>query len=233
MPFESIDDIIKAAQALNQPLNTISIGQAAENVLVDIAIQTGGEEVTIDTFNDLSEKWENDILPRMAAIDSGEYSFGNLLKKGLIVHAAKALHDFAIKQLAISNISLPELIYKYGNDKGLKEWLERSQQRNTLDQGATLHSENCNCSTAPNNDKDHLEQKLHSIGISQLTLSEEEPDMIASLLTEQPLDKIGDLQWAQALDAKDQSLNSPSIINQTLQQLQLKPINVYNNTITI
>lgn len=233
MPFESIDDIIKAAQALNQPLNTISIGQAAENVLVDIAIQTGGEEVTIDTFNDLSEKWENDILPRMAAIDSGEYSFGNLLKKGLIVHAAKALHDFAIKQLAISNISLPELIYKYGNDKGLKEWLERSQQRNTLDQGATLHSENCNCSTAPNNDKDHLEQKLHSIGISQLTLSEEEPDMIASLLTEQPLDKIGDLQWAQALDAKDQSLNRPSIINQTLQQLQLKPINVYNNTITI
>ena len=232
-PFETTEAIVNAAHSLNQPLNTISIGNDAETVLIDIALQTGGEEVTIDSFNDLADKWNNDILPRIAVFSDGEYSYGNLLKKCQIVHAAKALHSFALKQLAIGNLSLPQLIIDYADKEGMKEWLERTRQRNTIDQGATQHSETSNCSTAPSKKDTQLKQSLQSFGIEHLVLSNDEPDMIASLLTEQPLDRIGDLQWAQSLSADDQSVNDPKMLKDAMLENHLNAINVYNNNLNL
>ena len=229
-PFETPEDIIAEAKNLNQPLNTISIGGNAETVLVDIAMQTGGEEVTIDNFDDLPEKWENEILPRIAAVEDGLYSFGDLLKRCQIIPAARALHSFTLQQLKSGNLKLPQLIVQYGCPEGLTEWYELSGQRNTIKQGVSGHKEKISCSTASSKFDDELKQKLNSIKSTSLDLSSDEPGMIASLLTTQPLDKIGDLQWAQTLNSDDKSINDENRLNEVLTD-STSIINVYKSEI--
>ena len=234
-PFESDDEIIKTAKSLNQPLNTISIGDSAETVLVKIALQTGGEEVTIESFKDLPEKWEDEILPRVCAVDDGDYSFGNLLKRCQTIPAAVALRKFALKKLESSNLTLPKIIGQYGVREGLEEWLSVTSQCNTLKQGALTHSRSFLFATASINETDNMESKLASVNITNITYSDNEPDMIASLMTEQPLDRIGDLQWAPTLGNTDddQSVNNKEMLSSLTTEQHIEAINIHNNPLKL
>lgn len=228
-PFESANDIINASKHLNQPLNTVAIGDTAETILVDIALQTGGEEITIDSFENLSEKWDNEIMPRITAIDDGDYSFGDLLKRCQIVPAARALRAFALKQLDSSNITIPKLIGQYGDNNGLKEWISVTSQRNTLNIGSAKHQESVLFATAYTAGTDDMKRKLESIGATRIDVSKDEPDMIVSMLTEQPLDKIGDLQWAPTFSHDDKSANDTEMLRKMAEEHRIKAVNIYNN----
>lgn len=211
-PFETINDIVSVAQALKQPLNTIAVGaSAAEKVLIEIALQTGGEEITVANFEEIreAEKWNSEILPRLALLDNSDYSFGELMKHTQIVACAKALQKFTLKQLEDNALTIPKIFSQYICKNGFEEWLDVTSQRNTLAQSAAPQADRFCFSTVKEPDVDNIEQSISNMCNRAMRMdnSDKEPAMILSLMSLRPLSNIGDLQWASTMKHGDQTIN--------------------------
>lgn len=218
MPFETVEKIVSAANKLNQPLNTIAIGgNAAENVLVEIALNTGGEEVSVDSYDDLKSKevWNNEILPRLAILNDGNYTFGELLKHTQIAACARALRKYALKCLETSSVTTPELFIKYLNESGFEEWLSVASQCNTLAPSIEPVPERYCFATSKKPKVEEMEKALRErckAVAMDFDSSKDEPEMIVSLLSVRPLVHIGDLQWAASMKHGDKSINDIDLI---------------------
>lgn len=211
-PFETINDIVSVAQALKQPLNTIAVGaSAAEKVLIEIALQTGGEEITVANFEEIreAEKWNSEILPRLALLDNSDYSFGELMKHTQIVACAKALQKFTLKQLEDNALTIPKIFSQYICKNGFEEWLDVTSQRNTLAQSAAPQADRFCFSTVKEPDVDNMEQSISNMCNRAMRMdnSDKEPAMIISLMSLRLLSNIGELQWASTMKHGDETIN--------------------------
>lgn len=237
-PFETINDIVSVAQTLNQPLNTIAVGaSAAEETLIEIAHQTCGKEITVANFEEIrqAEKWNSDILPRLALLDDGEYSFGELMKHTQIAACAKALQKFTLKQLEDNALSIPKIFSQYICKNGFEEWLYFTSQRNTLTQSAAPQKDRFCFSTANEPDVDKMEQCVsamcnHANRVMRMDGSDKEPAIIVSLMSLRPLSNIGDLQWASTMKHGDKTINDIETLK-NLKQEDYPLQNIYDEEI--
>ncbi len=236
-PFETIEDIVSVAQALKQPLNTIAVGaSAAEKILIEIALQTGGEEITVANFEEIreAEKWNSEILPRLAILDNGDYPFGELMKHTQIAACAKALQKFTLKQLEDNTLTIPKIFSQYICPKGFEEWLDFTSQRNMLTQSAAPQTDRFCFSTVKEPGIDNMEQSIsmmcnHAL---RMDISDKEPAMIVSLMSLRPLSKIGDLQWASTMKHCDETINDIETLK-SLKQDGYPFQNIYDEEIKI
>ena len=209
-PFEELDDIVAAAQEMKMPLNTVAVGAAAEDVLVNIALRTGGKEVTVDSFDQIRtpDVWHNEILPNIELVNKGEYSFGELMKHIQLDACASALHKFALNRIGDYSLTLPAIICGYINKPGFSEWLQAAAQRNTLSLQAEQMRDVDYFAAAESNEFHKLEEQLLRLcnlnnTASRVNISKGEPDTIVSLLSLRPLTAISDLQWASSMKFKE------------------------------
>ena len=192
------------------PLNTVAVGAAAEDVLVNIALRTGGKEVTVDSFDQIRtpDVWHNEILPNIELVNKGEYSFGELMKHIQLDACASALHQFALKRIGDYSLTLPAIICGYINKPGFSEWLQAAAQRNTLSLQAEQMRDVDYFAAAESNEFHKLEEQLLRLcnlnnTASRVNISKGEPDTIVSLLSLRPLTAISDLQWASSMKFKE------------------------------
>lgn len=209
-PFETIDEIINAAKELWQPLNTISIGSSAETVLTEIANETGGREITVDSIDDIDskDKWDNAIFPKLQMIKEGTYPFGELMKYTQIEDCARLLKQFAISKIERTSLTIPKILAEYLNTHGFAEWIEfTKRQRNTTPN--INASEIFSLASAKNTQKE-MEELIERITRENKNLkiitSDGEPDMISTLMYLRPLTAISNLQWAATFGPKDTTI---------------------------
>lgn len=235
-PFESVEDIVRAAVALDQPLNTIAVGSgAAEDVLIEIAIRTGGQEVSVDSFEDIRKEdtWNNEILPKMELLDSGNYSFGELMKHTQVTACANALRKFALECLEKDSLSIPKLFTDYLNEKGFDEWLFVSSQFNTPAQGVNPKDCIYQFATADEKEMEKMEDSLRKHckdNEMKLLVSKNEPSMIVTLMPIRPLERISDMQWAASMKNGDKSINDMDSLKKLMQKEDVC-MNIYDEPI--
>ncbi len=210
-PYENVCDIIEAAQKLLQPLNTISIGNRAETVLKEIANETGGDEITVDTISDINskEKWDNTILPRLQKLRDGDYLFGELMKYTQIKDCAKLLYLFAIDKIERTSLTIPKMLADHLNPKGLTEWLEfTKKQRNTTPNSNGEEVFSFASAKTDQREIDKMQDVLKKAHNNlDVRISEDEPDMISTLMYLRSLKAISDLQWAAILTKNDNTIS--------------------------
>ena len=237
-PFETVNQIVTAAEGLNMPLNTIAVGASAdENTLTEIAIRTGGKEVTVESFEQIStpDVWKNEIMPNVVVMDRGNYTFGELMKHTHIEACASALRKYTLHCINDYSLSIPILFNGHINAPGFNEWLAIADQRNTLSPSAPQMSSVAYFATAKDKDNDKMEAEIKLLceknnTAMQLNPSEDEPDMVVSLLSHRPLTAICDLQWASSMKHGDASLNEPKILKELIAD-QVKVVNIYGEEI--
>lgn len=216
-PFETLEDVVKAAAELGQPLNTISIGDSGEEFLIELAHATGGVEITVESLQQVKDKWNSEIRGKLVTYEGKEYTFGQLMKMVHIEGCAQALHSFALRHIASVGLNIASSLLKYGDAAGLREWEDASSQHNTHSQTSSAGNAVMYLSlNSTSNDAVQYVEKRSAAGtaIRMATTAHpgggaptDEPDMIAVLASLRPMNRIGDLLWAD-FTTNDRSVNT-------------------------
>ena len=138
-PFEDTKDILEVAYDLQQPLNTISIGDAGADVMKELSDKTGGIQIIVNEVREIIH-WEGKMQAIVQLGENGEFSFGELIAKCHIPGCARALHNFASSRIMSEAASLPSLIIRYPG-KGLYEWGQFTRHGAALSQTADVLDE--------------------------------------------------------------------------------------------
>ncbi|MBO6078666.1 MAG: VWA domain-containing protein [Bacteroidaceae bacterium] len=138
-PFEDIKDILEVAYELQQPLNTISIGNDGASVMKELSEKTGGVQIVVNEVKEIIH-WEGKMQSIVQLGENGEFSFGELIAKCHIPGCARALHIFTSSRILSEAASLPFLIARYPG-KGLYEWAHVTQHGASLSQTADVLDE--------------------------------------------------------------------------------------------
>jgi hypothetical protein len=237
-PFESVNQVVAAADGLNMPLNTIAVGSGAnETILTEIAIRTGGKEITVESFEDINtpDVWKNEILPNVEVLKKGNYTFGELMKHTQIDACAFALRKFSLRSIEDYSLSIPVIFDGHINEVGFREWLMLAEQRNTLSPSASQMQSFDDFAAAEKN-TDKMETELKRLceknnTTMRLYISEGEPDMVVSLVSLRPLQNMGELQWASSMNHGDTTLNEPKMVKELMGN-QGGLVNIYDEAIT-
>ena len=239
IPFEELDDIVSAAHELKMPLNTVAVGASpdTEEVLVNIALRTGGKEVTVDSYEQICmpDVWNNEILPNIELVNKGEYSFGQLMKNMQLKACASALRKFALNRIGDYSLTIPALINGYMNPNGFNEWLDASAQRNTLSPRAEQMREAACFSAVEGQEMIRMTGQLQTLcnqhnTIMHMDASAGEPDTVVSLMSLRPLLHISDLQWSATMKHDDATINDrDGVVNLLLKQGEM--VNIYDEPI--
>lgn len=239
IPFEELDDIVSAAHELKMPLNTVAVGASpdTEEMLVNIALRTGGKEVTVDSYEQICmpDVWNNEILPNIELVNKGEYSFGQLMKYMQLKACASALRKFALNRIGDYSLTIPALINGYMNPNGFNEWLDASAQRNTLSPRAEQMREAACFSAVEGQEMIRMTGQLQTLcnqhnTIMHMDASAGEPDTVVSLMSLRPLLHISDLQWSATMKHDDATINDrDGVVNLLLKQGEL--VNIYDEPI--
>lgn len=199
-PFESVPDILNEAYKLNQPLHTISIGNAGAAVMKQISDMTSGEQIIVKDIKDLSVDVQSKFNVIFTVGLNGEYTFAELMQKVYIAGCAEALHSFASKQMCAGITTIGELIYNCGNDSGMLEWKEVSCPSCTHSDAVAPRLSDTKTyiqMVCSDRDKSEVEKKFsESFDNVVLTEIKNVPEILVSVLTLRPLTEITDIQWA-------------------------------------
>ena len=238
-PSEGLDELIQAAKGLGQPLNTISIGTGGEAFLVELAHATGGKEITVESLQQVKERWNSEIRGALVTYNGQEYTFGQLMKLVHTEGCAQALHSFALQHIASAGINIAYALNNYGHKGGLEEWERASSQLNTLSQTSSAGNAAFYLTLNGTTDeaqkyaeKRNLMGTAYSLANTNHAAADsptpaDEPDMVAVLATFRPMSHISDLLWADFTTA-DNSLNHPL---HTFLQGSSHALNIYNEPI--
>ena len=138
-PFEGTNEILEVAYGLQQPLNTISIGEGGADVMKELSDKTGGIRIIVNEVREIIH-WEGKMQAIVQLGENGEFSFGELIAKCHIPGCARALHNFASSRILSEAASLPSLIIRYPG-KGLFEWAQFTLHGAALSQTADVLDE--------------------------------------------------------------------------------------------
>ncbi len=135
-PFEGTEDILEVAYQLQQPLNTISIGDSGASVMKELSDKTNGVQIVVGEVKEIIH-WEGKMQAVVQLGENGEFSFGELIAKCHIPGCARAMRIFASSRILSEAATLPSLITKYPG-KGLYEWAQFTRQGAALSQTADV-----------------------------------------------------------------------------------------------
>ena len=131
-PFEKTEDILTAAYKLQQPLNTISIGNDGASVMKELSDRTNGTQIVVTDVREIIH-WEGKMQAVVQLGENGEFSFGELIAKCHIPGCARAMRSFVSSRIMSEATSLASLITRYPG-KGLQEWALATRKGATLSQ---------------------------------------------------------------------------------------------------
>lgn len=231
-PFEMMEDILDKAYGLNQPVNVISIGDAGRDTMRVLAEKTGGTQIVVERASELESRLDNGLNVLLTAGDKGTFIFGDLLRKCHIPGCARALYNFSINRTASAELSIADLLVKYGNEEGLAEWGRIAGASCRYQQAGNRQGTLSSCKMVVDISEDELLKKLYGTvpGIVVEKLKGM-PDMFAFLCCMEPVE-LSDLQWA----------GIPADCNLIVQKDKLmeygvgmteKAINIYGKEITM
>lgn len=212
-PFESTPDILTAAYRLQQPLNTISIGDTGASVMKELSDKTSGMQIVVSNVKELIH-WEGKMQALVQLGENGEFSFGELIAKCHIPGCARAMQLFADTCLLSEASTLASLISHYPG-KGLMEWGLFTRQGVSLTQTATLHDDLLllGIDHTAASDRQFLSAMQENIG--KLEPSElDGPLMLATLVSLRGV-ALRDMLWA-GLDESCADLNDRSQLESLL-----------------
>lgn len=138
-PFEKTEDILTVAYQLQQPLNTISIGNDGASVMKELSEKTNGTQIVVNEVREIIH-WEGKMQAVVQLGENGEFSFGELIAKCHIPGCAQAMRGFVSSRLVSESSTLSSLITRYPGD-GLGEWALRTRQGSSLSQTAQILDE--------------------------------------------------------------------------------------------
>lgn len=212
-PFESTPDILAVAYRLQQPLNTISIGESGASVMKELSEKTSGVQIVVSDVKELIH-WEGKMQALVQLGEIGEFSFGELIAKCHIPGCARAMQLFADSCLLSEASTLTSLITRYPG-KGLMEWGLFTRQGVSLTQTAVLHDDRMllGVDRAAVSDRQFLSVMQENIG----TLEPAELDgplMLATLVSLRGV-ALRDMLWA-GLDENCADLNDRSQLESLL-----------------
>lgn len=138
-PFENTEDILEVAYQLQQPLNTISIGDSGASVMKELSDKTNGVQIVVNEVKEIIH-WEGKMQAIVQLGENGEFSFGELIAKCHIPGCACAMHGFVSSRILSEAATLPSLITRYPG-KGLYEWAQFTRQGSVLSQTADVLDE--------------------------------------------------------------------------------------------
>lgn len=201
MPSESVNDILNEAYKLAQPIHTISIGNSGASVMKQISDMTSGEQIIVNDIKELSVDVESKFNVIFSLGLSGEYTFAELMQKVYIPGCAEALHKFASASMETAVSTIADLIAGYINKRGLREWADVSDVTCTHATAvAARELETINyIQMVCKSEKDAVkvqETFSEQFRFATMSVMENVPEMMVSVLTMRPLSKITDLQWA-------------------------------------
>ena len=138
-PFENTEAILEVAYQLQQPLNTISIGDSGASVMKELSDKTNGVQIVVSDVKEIIH-WEGKMQAVVQLGENGEFSFGELIAKCHIPGCARAMHGFVSSRILSEASTLPSLITRYSG-KGLYEWAQFTRQGSALSQTADVLDE--------------------------------------------------------------------------------------------
>lgn len=203
-PFESTEDILEVAYQLQQPLNTISIGDGGASVMKELSDKTNGVQIVVNEVKEIIH-WEGKMQAIVQLGENGEFSFGDLIAKCHIPGCARAIHNFASSRILSEAATLSSLITKFPG-KGLYEWSQFTRHGAVLSQTADVLDEQYLLGV----DKDAVENRSFASAVEKhidnpVLVPLEGPLMLASLLSVRGV-ALRDLLWA-GLDENCADLN--------------------------
>lgn len=196
VPAESLEDILKAAHTLGQPVNVISIGTNGMGVMKELAEKTSGTQIIVEDVSQIGTRLGNDLHVLLSMGDNGTFAFGDLLRKCHIPGCARALYDFVIDRSLCAGYSIISLLVEHGNRDGLKEWGAISEPTCRYSQAGNRQWTESYCKLVTDGREDELQQILcGAIREPAVEPLKDMPDMFALLLRLEPVE-LKDLQWA-------------------------------------
>ncbi len=227
-PGESIEDVLKKAYELKQPLNTISIGNYGADFMKQLSDKTSGEQIIVDKVREIVQ-WEGKMKPLVTLGENGEFNFGELVAKCHIPGCATALHAFVLGKIQNDeSFDIVSLLGKYSNPKGLKEWSAFTRKASTLTQTAVPKETILQLGANEEATSDIPFQEVLRMLESPEPIAMDNPLILATLVYLSRLD-IKDFLWA-GMDSTCADLNNKAQLQAILgPTARIK--NIYDRTI--
>lgn len=226
-PFEPVEDIMAVALQLQQPLNTISIGNEGADVMKELSERTAGIQVVVDEVKEIV-RWEGKMESIVQLGEVGEFTFGQLIAKCHIPGCAKALRSFVHSRMSQDAVTLHSLIADYPGE-GLAEWAHFTRRGSSLSHTATPIEEQYTLSAneAASADDGFLRVLQREVGAPRV-IALEDPFILAILLYFRGL-TLNDFAWA-GLDETCADLNDRATLASLLPEGTMI-CNMYNRPI--
>lgn len=221
-PSEDLNTILEAAKELNQPLNTITIGNfldGSENGIVsimkEIAEKTGGQQVTVESAADINITTTPEIAEMLQTMEGGTLPFYELMKKVHLPACAEALYHFANGIVDDPHDQIINLIQDYGNKQGIAEWFDASKPTCLLNQTASNNTISLLSIVGGFNNNDLTDwvnrQSINNTDVGDVTTTS---DMIAFIFSYQTID-LKDLAWA-GFNTDDDTINHKKSLQEVM-----------------
>ena len=197
-------------------VDVIYIGKGNKEYLEELAESTGGTLQQVDNVQEaqIETVVEDGIATGFKLSQSGNFPFGDLLRKSASRECMKALHIYSKRILKTNDVCIEQMITDMGNANGLRNWIEKRAETCTLNPGAVVGTEDVlikssgilqnqmlqklqTATTRVNNDfaaKYKLVIPKERIGDS--TYTPVSPDILLTQLHIQALNGINDLGWS-------------------------------------
>ena len=236
-------------------VDVIYIGSGDQDFLQELAESTGG---TMQQVNDIQDaKIETVVQDGIATGfrlgQSGNFPFGDLLRKSALKECMKALHIYTKDIMVTSSTSIETMVTDNGSNAGLINWMDKNAKTCTMNQGAVQNSTDILLKSS-GIEQTRMCTKLHGIynffsadpadvskyklitpiqRIGDNTYTPNSPDILLTQLHIQPLKGISDLAWT--IDANnDKQLENESRFDQLYRLYfgtQFIFTNIYNQPI--
>lgn len=215
-PFESLKKILDTAVNLGHPLNTITIGDSAVEIMKQIAEKTGGVQIVVDNAAEIKQNTK-DIFEQLQASEGGEFTFDQLLRKCRIDGCASALYSFTNRVAEPGDDHIAEMLAHYSETKGMEEWLDAAMPSCQKSQAAACNPISTTLSLVNGANNDGLNQAVASwrVAINSISSPNTDLDMVAGIFSCEIL-QLKDLNWAGFSDSC-MDFNAPAAVKEYMQ----------------
>lgn len=214
-PFD-VKEAQQKVLELGCAVDVIYIGNGNQLFLTELAQSTGGNLQQVDDIQNaqIETAVKDGIATGFKLGQSGNFPFGDLLRKSALKECMKALLIYTKSIMLSNDICIEEMIAENGNDNGLRNWIEKSAKVCTLNPGAVCAHEDILIKSS-GIQQERLLQKMQAVStrvsnesfakyklvtpknkIGDATYKPDSPDILLTQLHIQALNGINDLGWA-------------------------------------
>ena len=231
-PSESINELLKACELLNQPLHTVYIGSSASNVMEQLAKCTGGEQITVSSAKEIKDN-VIEIFQHFLLAEGGRFTFAQMLRKCRIDGCAVALYNYAKRLTQSTHTRMGDIITHYGYGPGISEWFRVAQPSCHIRQSAPSSSTNNYLQLtvdAGSDTQQALDEKLREWRVPHKSVLSADTDIdMTAIVFSYGYVRLQDFLWA-CFEIDDKTINHKDELA-ALMQKDYPIINIYGKDI--